>query len=162
MKLLIFLALITIAPGEELTSYEASLVHHTWMQIRPAENEILYSIFKDYPVLQNKFPALAYQDLDAIKNTPTFHAHSAPIFAKLDQIFQLHAYQGNEATMTAVLAELAHKHNSRGATKQDFQNYFRGLTKYASTHTYWDADVASAWSKALDNMYAVLVAYLAN
>nr|BAO18444.1 globin [Polypedilum nubifer] len=161
MKFLIVLAVATATVAFPLASEEAIEVQTAWNAVKDNQADMLYAVFKDYPEIQDKFPAFASQDLEAIKNSEAFTSHAKRIFGQLSSIFDQIGVDSNEEEIKASLERIGETHRNRNATKEDFGKFRNALTKYVASRVTWNENLAAAWNKTFDGIFEIIFSKLA-
>lgn len=156
MKFLILALCVAYTVATPLTAGQAQLVKDSWAHVKNHEVDLLYTIFKAYPDIQAKFPQFVGKDLEELKGTAEFATHAGRIIGFLTEVVDLSGSEATRERMITIVTEMAHKHKTRGVTKEQFGNFKTALISYISTHVTWGDDVAAAWNQGIDNMYAVV------
>lgn len=164
MKFLILAVCVIAAVADlhyvMLDADEVALVKDSWRKVNHNEVDILYTIFKDYPDIQAKFPAFAGKDLDSIKDSAKFAVHAGRIVRFFTEYIDLLGYESTQPAIKTLLNEMGRNHADRGITKAQFNAFRSSVFKYMKAHVSWGDNVEHAWNDAFDKMYYVIFSNL--
>lgn len=139
---------------------KAPFIKASWDQVKHNEVDILYSIFKEYPEIQARFPRFVGKDLEELKGTAIFALHATRIMSFMSEVINL---VGNPVTMPAIetlITEMANNHKNRGVTRELFDKFHFGFMKYLKAHTNFDEQTQNAWKVVSDEHHAIIYAIL--
>lgn len=155
MKFLILAVMCVVGSNALLSEPETKLVQGTWAQVKGKDVDILYAVFKAFPVIQAQFPQFTGKNLDDLKGTPEFSAHAGRIIGFFSEAVALAGDASSEAALSKKLEDLAVRHKTRGATKELFTNFRTAVMSFMKAKTTpFDADTEKAWGKLFDQVYA--------
>lgn len=156
MKFLILALCVAYTFAVPLTTGQAQLVKDSWAHVKDNKIDILYAVFKAYPDIQAKFTQFVGKDLDGLKGTAEFATHADRIVSMLTQVVDMSGDATRREELNTLVTEMAHKHKTRGVTKEQFGEFKTALISYFKTHVTWGDDVEAAWGQGIDNMYAII------
>ncbi|XP_043585650.1 cytoglobin-2-like [Bombus pyrosoma] len=140
-----------------LTEKQKKLVQNTWAVIRKDEVAsgiaVMTTFFKTYPEYQRYFSAFADVPFDELPANKRFQAHCVSVITALNSVIDsLH----DPGLMEASLISLGERHKKRGQTKEEFENLKGVVLKVLSQALgkQYTPEVAEAWSKTLDGVFA--------
>ncbi|XP_070504471.1 globin CTT-W-like [Chironomus tepperi] len=156
-----FLVILTLCVAGVLTHCDkAPYIKAAWNQIKHNEVDILYSVFKTYPEIQDKFPQFAGKDLETVKDTAPFAVHATRIVSFMSEIINLLGDPTVQSTIDALLVKMAKDHKARGVTKELFDKFNNGMNNYIKTHAAWDEKTEDAWKVIGDEQRALIYTVL--
>lgn len=161
MKVLILSVCVVFAIAapswKMLDDQEVSYVKSSWNSVKNNEVDLLAFIFKEYPEIQQRFPAFVNKDLATLKDTGKFATHATRIVGLFSEYIILLGQQDTQSAIKTVLNDLGQTHRNRGIPKDLFEKFQIATMKYLNAHaTGYNADVEHAWNDAFDKMYYVI------
>lgn len=160
MKFLVLtLCIVAAMTSQEwltLDSHEVLQVQTVWKAVSHDEVEILYTIFKAHPDIQDQFPQFAGHYLEDIKKTAPFATHAARIVGFFGEYISLLGRKGNQETIKKLLHDLAVFHKKRGISKAQFKKFRQTMTTYVKSHSRWNADISHSWDDAFSKAFLVI------
>jgi hypothetical protein len=143
MKFIVVLALCIA--GASAFCYNAGPMMEAWNHIKYNEVEILYTVFKQYPDIQAKFPKFAGKDLEKLKDTAEFAIHATRIIGLMSEVIALFSNDSNLPAIKTVINQLGTSHKERGVTGKNFDDFHKALHTYLPTNTKWNDKVEESW-----------------
>lgn len=164
MKFLVLALCVVAAMADPhwvtLDAHEVEQVQSTWKAVSHDEVEILYTIFKQHPDIQARFPKFVGKDLEALKGTAEFATHAGRIVGFFGEYILLLGNAANQPAIKTLLNELGQSHRNRGVPKEQFNEFRQTLSDYLKGHASWNADIAHSWDDAFDKAYSVIFSAL--
>ena len=161
MKFILILTLCVVgAIASPSTAEEASLIRAKWDQVKHNEVDILYTVFKTYPEIQDKFPQFVGKDLESIKDSPEFAIQSTRIFSLTSEIVSMIGNPAVQSSIDSLIVKMAKEHKARGVTKELFNKFNVAFMGYLRAHTTWDEKTENAWNVVGEEQRAIVFSIL--
>nr|P29244.1 RecName: Full=Globin CTT-W; AltName: Full=HBW; Flags: Precursor [Chironomus piger]CAA39719.1 Ctp HbW [Chironomus thummi] len=156
-----FLVILTLCIAGAIAHCDkAPFIKASWNQVKHNEVDILYTVFKAYPEIQDRFPQFAGKDLEAIKETAEFAVHSTRIVSFMSEIVSLVGNPAVQSSIDLLLVKMANDHKARGVTKELFEKFNIAFMGYLKSHTTWDEKTENAWKVVGDEHHAIVYSIL--
>ena len=158
MKFIIILTLCVV--GAIAHCDKAPFIKAAWDQVKHNEVDILYTVFKTYPEIQDKFPQFVGKDLESIKDSPEFAIQSTRIFSFMSEIVSILGNPAVQSSINSLLVKMATEHKARGVTKELFNKFNVAFMGYLKAHTTWDEKTENAWLAVAEEQRAIVFSIL--
>ncbi|XP_070504437.1 globin CTT-VIII-like [Chironomus tepperi] len=159
MKYLVLVLCIAVATADRTPQSASDLAKfkEAWATFKQNEVQVVYTVFKENPEIQDKFPQFAGKDIDSVKDTEAFAAHSGRVFGFVSDIVALVGDPNNRPALQKMVAEFGANHKERAITKELFEKFLASLDSYPTEQFGWDSDTKASFNKGMHNIFHYLI-----
>ncbi|XP_070504436.1 globin CTT-VIII-like [Chironomus tepperi] len=160
MKYLVLALFIAVASADFLpqTANDRRIFIESWNTFKQNEVQIVYTVFKANPEIQDKFPQFAGKDIDSIKDTDAFAAHAGRVIGFVSEITALLGdEENNRPALRALINKFGTNHKERKISKELFEKFLDSLDNYPTDQFNWDNNTKRIFSIGLHNIFHYLI-----